>query len=88
MKFEFMVAFRFLKESKGQTLLIMSGIIIGVSVQIFLSVLIGGLQKDLIDSTVGDSPHIFISASENRQLPLLPLKKMKLLFPGLLKAEL
>ncbi len=44
----------------------MSGIIIGVSVQIFLSVLIGGLQKDLINSTVGDSPHIFISASENR----------------------
>jgi lipoprotein-releasing system permease protein len=66
MKFEFMVALRFLKESKGQTLLIMSGIIIGVSVQIFLSVLIGGLQKDLINSTVGDSPHIFISASENR----------------------
>lgn len=66
MKFELMVALRFLKESKGQTLLIMAGIIIGVSVQIFLSVLIGGLQKDLINSTVGDSPHIFISASENR----------------------
>lgn len=66
MKFELMVALRFLKESKGQTLLIMAGIVIGVSVQIFLAVLIGGLQKDLINSTVGDSPHIFFSASENR----------------------
>lgn len=66
MKFEFMVALRFLKESKGQTLLIMAGIIIGVSVQIFLASLIGGLQDDLINNTVGDSPHIFISASENR----------------------
>lgn len=66
MKFEMMVALRFLKESKGQTLLIMAGIIIGVSVQIFLASLIGGLQDDLINSTVGDSPHILIGASENR----------------------
>lgn len=66
MKFELMVALRFLKESKGQTILIMAGIIIGVSVQIFLASLIGGLQIDLVDRTVGDAPHIFINASENR----------------------
>jgi len=79
MKFELMVALRFLKESKGQTLLILLGIIIGVSVQIFLSVLIGGLQEDLINSTVGDSPHIFISASENRPSSFINVEEDEIL---------
>ena len=71
MKFEIMVAIRFLRESKVQTVLIMAGIIIGVSVQVFLSALIGGLQTDIVNSTVGDAPHITLSASENRPFSFL-----------------
>jgi lipoprotein-releasing system permease protein len=56
--FEAGVAIRFLTEGKVQTALILVGISVGVAVQIFLSALIGGLQKDLIDKTVGTSPHI------------------------------
>ncbi len=80
MKFEFMVALRFLKESKGQTLLIMAGIIIGVSVQIFLASLIGGLQDNLINNTVGDAPHIFISASENRPASFIEKRKDEIIY--------
>jgi len=56
--FEIQVALRFLKEGRMQTLLIMVGIAIGIAVLIFLNALIGGLQADLVNSTVGTSPHI------------------------------
>lgn len=58
MRFDFLVAYRFLKEGRMQSVLILLGIAVGIAVQIFLSSLIGGLQKDLIDKTVGTSPHI------------------------------
>lgn len=56
--FELKTAWRFLIEGKFQTILILTGISLGISVQIFLSSLISGLQKDLIDKTVGTSSHI------------------------------
>lgn len=62
MNFSFSIAYRFLTHNKGQSLLIMLGIAIGVSVQIFIGLLITGLQADLINTTVGSSPHITISA--------------------------
>lgn len=56
----FRIAWRFLKSSKGQTLLILLGITIGVSVQIFIGSLIDGLQKSLVDNTIGRSSHITV----------------------------
>jgi len=47
--------------------LILLGIIIGVTVQVFLGSLIQGLQIDLVDQTVGTAPHITVFA--NNQLP-------------------
>lgn len=58
----FRIATRFLKSNKGQTFLIILGIAIGVSVQIFIGSLIQGLQKGLIDKTIGNSPHISITS--------------------------
>lgn len=66
MLFELQVAIRFLKEGKSQTLFILAGIAIGVSVQVFLSSLITGLQKDLVNNTVGNSSHITAKAGNNR----------------------
>lgn len=57
------IAVRFLKSSKGQTILITLGIAIGVSVQIFIGLLIQGLQYSLIDKTIGTSSHITITSN-------------------------
>lgn len=54
------IASRFLKSNKGQTILIILGIAIGVSVQIFIGSLIEGLQISLVDKTIGSSSHITI----------------------------
>ena len=72
MGFEWKVAFRFLKDGRGQTAFILLGIAVGVAVQVFLGKLISGLQADLINNTVGTSAHIIFSgdngfSAENRQ---------------------
>lgn len=54
------IAVRFLKSGKGQTALIIFGIAIAVSVQIFVGLLIIGLQINLINSTIGNQPQITI----------------------------
>jgi lipoprotein-releasing system permease protein len=65
MNLSFKIAVRFLKSSKGQTFLIAIGIAIGVSVQIFIGSLIQGLQKSLIDKTIGNSSQITIISSKD-----------------------
>ncbi|MEA4827014.1 MAG: ABC transporter permease, partial [Clostridium sp.] len=64
MKLSFKIAARFLKSSKGQTILIALGIAIGVSVQIFIGSLIQGLQKGLVNKTIGNSSQITILSSK------------------------
>ncbi|HKL80023.1 MAG TPA: FtsX-like permease family protein [Mobilitalea sp.] len=59
------IAVRFLKSNKGQTLLIILGIAIGVSVQIFIGSLIQGLQKSLVEKTIGNSSQITISSDND-----------------------
>ncbi|MDD4985082.1 MAG: FtsX-like permease family protein [Dehalococcoidales bacterium] len=54
------IATRFLKSGKGQTALIIFGIAIAVSVQIFVGLLIIGLQISLVNSTIGNQPQISI----------------------------
>lgn len=65
MKLAFSIAKRFLGYNKGQTIMIMVGIAIGVSVQIFIGLLITGLQESLIDKTVGSTPHITITQQDD-----------------------
>ncbi len=60
------IAVRFLLSGKAQTLLIIGGISIAISVQVFVGLLIDSLQAGLIDQTVGNSPQVTIrSAEEN-----------------------
>ena len=61
--FTFKVALRFLTSKRSQTFLIILGIAIGISVNVFLGSLLTNLQQSLIDTTVGDSPHITITNS-------------------------
>jgi lipoprotein-releasing system permease protein len=62
MKLGYRIATRFLKSNLGQTFLIVLGISIGVSVQIFIGSLIQGLQKGLVEKTIGNSSQITITA--------------------------
>ena len=55
---EWTLATRFLREGRSQSLLILGGIAIGVAVIVFLSALIGGLQANLIERTLGSQAHI------------------------------
>lgn len=64
MPFALLVALRYLREGKGQTWLILTGIGVGVGVIIFLSALISGLQENLIDRTLGTQAHIVVRPRE------------------------
>lgn len=65
MSFPLKVAIRFLMSNKMQTLFIILGIAIGVSVQVFIGTLIDGLQKSLVNKTVNNSPQITISSTKD-----------------------
>ncbi len=60
MRLAYDIALRFLRAAKVQTFLIVLGIAIGVSVQIFIGSLIQGLQIDLIDTTIGSQSQITV----------------------------
>jgi lipoprotein-releasing system permease protein len=58
MKLALQIAWRFLSSAKRQTFIIVLGISVGVSVQVFIGSLISGLQKSLVDTTIGSSSHV------------------------------
>ncbi|MGE0591666.1 MAG: ABC transporter permease [Vicinamibacterales bacterium] len=67
MPFHWFVALRYLRDARGQTLLILSAVSVGVSVIVFLSALINGLQASLIASTLGSQPHVTLGVP--REVP-------------------
>ncbi len=72
MPFEWYVALRYLREGRAQTALILAAVSVGVSVIIFLSALIDGLQASLIKQTLGSQPHVTLVAHEILARPLAP----------------
>lgn len=58
MPFAWFVALRYMRDAKGQTALILAAVSVGVSIVVFLSALINGLQASLIDKTLGSQPHV------------------------------
>lgn len=58
------IALRFLKDSKIQTFIIVLGIAIGVSVQIFIGLLSKGLENTLLNKIVGNAANITIYSYE------------------------
>jgi len=65
MKLAFQIAKRFLLASKRQTLVIVLGIAVGVSVQVFIGALISGLQTSLVNTTIGSRSQITISLEDD-----------------------
>lgn len=70
MSFEWTMAWRFLREGRGQTIFILLGIATGIAVQIFIGTLIAGLQEDLLQATVGTSPHIVFKGESREGLDM------------------
>lgn len=64
------IATRYLTANRGQSLLLVLGVAVGVYVFVFMSALIGGLAVLLIDRTVGSIAHVVVEAPE-RQPTLL-----------------
>ena len=58
------IAVRFLLSGKTQTILIVGGIAVAISVQVFVGLLLDSLQAGLIENTVGNSPQITITSAE------------------------
>jgi lipoprotein-releasing system permease protein len=56
--FEWIVALRFLREGRMQSLFIMVGVAIGVAVIVFMSALLQGLQSNLVKRVLTAQPHI------------------------------
>lgn len=68
---EWKVALAFLLDNRLQTLLIMVGIGVGSAVIVFITALIGGLQTNIIERTLGTQAHLKIEMPDevNRVLP-------------------
>jgi lipoprotein-releasing system permease protein len=71
MPFQWFVAIRYLRDARGQSALMLTAVAVGVSVIVFLSALINGLQSSLIESTLGSQPHITLRVSREEPRPLL-----------------
>lgn len=85
MKLAFQIAWRFLTSAKRQTLVIILGISVGVSVQVFIGSLITGLQENLIETAIGSSSHITVIDKDNQvidnyQQTILDLNEQSELF--------
>jgi len=57
------IAVRFLKSGGTQTILIIVGIAVAISIQLFVGLLIDSLQKTLVDRTIGNQPQITITSA-------------------------
>jgi lipoprotein-releasing system permease protein len=71
MSFQWFVAIRYLRDARGQSALMLAAVAVGVSVIVFLSALINGLQSSLIDSTLGSQSHITLRVRREEPRPLV-----------------
>lgn len=71
MSFALRVALRYFRAGGVQSALTVLGVGVGLTVFIFLSALIGGLQKGLIDRVVGSLSHVTIVPSDPAVRPLV-----------------
>jgi len=68
---EWTIAWKFLREGRAQTAMILIGIAVGVAVIVFITALITGLQSNIVERTLGTQAHIKVQAADevNRILP-------------------
>ena len=64
MLYSIKIAIRYLTATRGQSLLLVLGVAVGVYVFVFMSALIGGLAVLLIDRTVGSIAHVVVEPAD------------------------
>jgi len=64
------LAWRFLRDGRAQSILILAGATIGVAAFVFVSAIIVGLQKNLVDRTLGSQAHLRVAPTEPPPRPL------------------
>ena len=70
--FELVVALRFLREGRMQSVLIVVGVAAGVAVVAFISALISGLQGNTVAKTLGTQAHITLRVPDDVVTPAWP----------------
>lgn len=66
------LALKFMREHRAQSGLTIVAVAVGVSVMVFLSALISGLQTSLIARTLGTQAHVVVRPQEERARPTRP----------------
>lgn len=69
--FEWIVATRFLREGRMQSLFIIFGVAIGVGVIVFMSALLVGMQGNLFRRVLSSQPHITLERPKQQATPVL-----------------
>ncbi|CAN5887582.1 FtsX-like permease family protein [soil metagenome] len=69
--FEWIVATRFLREGRMQSLFIILGVAIGVGVIVFMSALLSGMQGNLFRRVLSSQPHITLERPKQLATPVL-----------------
>jgi lipoprotein-releasing system permease protein len=64
------LAWRFLREGRVQSILILAGVTIGVAAFVFVSSIIASLQRDLLSRTLGTQAQIVVTPAEPEARPL------------------
>lgn len=73
--FEWLVALRYLREGRLQTVLILAGVTGGVAVIIFLTTLITQLQASIVERTLGSQAHVVVRPPEEVNRTMLPAEQ-------------
>ena len=69
--FEVIAAVRFLREGLVQTLLIVIGVAVGVSVIVFMSALLGGVQSNILNRVLSTQAQVVVLPRKDVSRPLL-----------------
>jgi len=69
--YTFKIATRYLTANRGQSVLLVLGVAVGVYVFVFMSALIGGLAVLLIDRTVGSVAHVVVEPADTDPISLV-----------------
>lgn len=84
---ELLVAARFLREGRVQTLLILSGASMGVAVVLFLTALLAGLEVSLVQQTLSAQAHIVVEGQRDQPGPARPRAPAELVVARVVAGE-
>ncbi len=65
------LAWKFIREGRTQSVLIIVGVGVGIGAFVFVSAIITGLQADMIERTLGTQAHLVIESEEPPPRPLM-----------------